>query len=580
MTKEVIQIVEILQPFCGNVFGSAPCTATGTAATKCYKTFATCQDEVNYTAGTKSLFFSRGNVADRDIDGAGYIMPLLVRADTLPTKINLAAASNTAEALGNRGSMKVIFRDAPGTDAIVDPHADERPWDTLKDDRGSYWTRWMMRNKYKQNVQINVYEGYLGQSLSEMSKSTYFIESAVGPDSGGKVTLTCYDPLHKVNARESQFPKASPGVLFQGISAGATTMTVAAAVEADYPTTGTLRIDDEVMTYTGRTFNGKNLVVTGLSRGTDKSTAAAHSFDAKVQECQRFTDDTVDDVVARILEYDGQFAAAQLDKAGWATEVDTYLALYRITNLITEPTAKNDLLSQLQEQLQFYIWWHDRDAVVKLKTLRGLDATPVTLSDTDSILAGNYSSKDLPRQRSSQIWVYHSPTDYTSSRTDPDIYTLKIWANLGSEGENAHGSASIRRIYGNWLSSTFMTRKLGRKVLHKYVDIPREVTIRCDAKDRILWTGDVLKLDHFRERDIHGARAVRTWLIISAKKIRPDEVVEYVLQEITQYGVLNFIMASGAADYVPGGPNPEKNGFIGNASGVLSDGTDCARISV
>ena len=58
--REPIQIVEILQPLCTNEFGVAPCTATGTADTKCYNTRATCQDTANFALGTPlSLFFTK-----------------------------------------------------------------------------------------------------------------------------------------------------------------------------------------------------------------------------------------------------------------------------------------------------------------------------------------------------------------------------------------------------------------------------------------------------------------------------------------------------------------------------------------
>jgi hypothetical protein len=46
--REIVQIVRIDQPSCSRTFGVSPCTASGTADTKCYNTRTTCQDLANY----------------------------------------------------------------------------------------------------------------------------------------------------------------------------------------------------------------------------------------------------------------------------------------------------------------------------------------------------------------------------------------------------------------------------------------------------------------------------------------------------------------------------------------------------
>ena len=85
--REPVQIVEIRQPFCAHVFGTAPCTATDPADRKCYNTRATCRDSANFALGTPlSLFFATGRVAEMEIEGAPYIIPSLVSVSTTPTR--------------------------------------------------------------------------------------------------------------------------------------------------------------------------------------------------------------------------------------------------------------------------------------------------------------------------------------------------------------------------------------------------------------------------------------------------------------------------------------------------------------
>ena len=60
MAREVIQIVEIKQPFCAHVFGTAPCTAIAGGDARCYNTRATCRDAENFEFGDPlSLWFTK-----------------------------------------------------------------------------------------------------------------------------------------------------------------------------------------------------------------------------------------------------------------------------------------------------------------------------------------------------------------------------------------------------------------------------------------------------------------------------------------------------------------------------------------
>jgi len=97
--REPVHLVEIVQPFCDNTYGTAPCTASGTDDEKCYNTRATCQDPDNFalTAGGLSLYFSNGEVAEQKIDGAPYVIPSLVSVSTSPTRVNLAGSNPDAQ---------------------------------------------------------------------------------------------------------------------------------------------------------------------------------------------------------------------------------------------------------------------------------------------------------------------------------------------------------------------------------------------------------------------------------------------------------------------------------------------------
>lgn len=577
--REPVQVVEIVQPLCANTYGVAPCTASGTADEKCYNTRATCQDTANYDgSSTLSLYFTSGKTAERGVSGVPYAIPSLVSVSTAPTRVNLAGANPDAQGLGNRAVCSISFQDHPHTDRRVDPYVSGRSWKPL--DRGSFWSKWMVRNKYRQNIRINVYEGYAGEALGAMVKRSYFLQSVTGPDSSGRVTIQGKDILARIEERKAQAPAASPGELYADINAAVTSFEVANAVEADYPATGTIRIGDELMTYTGRATSTNGITFTGVTRGTDGTVADTHSAEDAVQECVRYTDARVDDVIEDLLTTYGGIPSAFLNTTAWATEVDDYLSFYRLNTVISEPTGVTDLVSQIQENVLCYIWWDERLALVQFKAIRGIDAEPPTISAEYNILEGTFSLTEKPRERASRAWVFYRHKNFVDSTTDADSYASQsVFANLESETDDLYGEASIRRIYAPWLSSGATADTTASKILTRFVDVPSEAKLKMDAKDRTYWVGDTVKISHHLDVDEFGVRRLRNWTIISAEETTPGEIVEYTLEDTTLYGRIHYIMASGAADYPGYDTAPFKNCYIGDASGLLSDGEGAGKIN-
>jgi hypothetical protein len=436
----------------------------------------------------------------------------------------------------------------------------------------------MARNKYRQNIQIVVYEGYFGQALSAMSQKTYFFESIQGPDDGGRITIQGKDILARLEERKAQAPLASPGVLYVAINAAVTSFEVSGAVEADYPATGTIRIDNEIMTYTGRATSTNGVTFTGVTRGTDGSTAATHNVSALVQNCLRIVDQRVDDTLELLLETYGNIPATYLDLAGWATEVSTYLSFWRLNALITIPTSVTQLASDIQEQVLVNAWWDEKDALVKLKAIRGVDAEPPLLTAENNIVSGSFVLTEKPRERVSQVWVYFDQRDKTrGANEEANFSSAVIVADLVAEA--LYDEPSIRKIYGTFLSSEALAGTTASKIITRYVDVPSQVQFRMDAKDRAYWVGDTVRISHPNDVDQYGNRRIRQWAIISAEEVEPGETVQYVAEDTTLYGRIYYIMASGSANYPGYDVAPFKNGYIGNAAGVVSDGQTAARIS-
>lgn len=579
--REVVQIVEIKQPFCENVYGSSPCTASGTADQKCYNTRRTCKDPANFALGTPlSLFFSRGNLADREVEGASYIIPSLRSVSTVPARINLAGGDSSAQPIGKRASCSFTFTDHPHTDARVDPYVAGRSWNSMDADRGSFWTRWLARNPYRQNVELIVYDGYVGQALDDMTSRTYFLQSAQHSGASGTISLKGQDILTRVEERKAQAPLASPGVLFIDIDDAVTSFEVTGATEASYTATGTLRIGDEVVTYTARTDSLNGVTFTGVTRGSDDTEASSHSAEDGVQQCLRFTNTFIDTALQTLLETYAGVSTDWMDLTGWAAERNEYLSFFLLNGLVTEPTGVMELISSILLQTMTYAWWDERSSLIKIKAVRGVDSLPDLLTEENHILAGSFSIEERPVDRASQAWVYYGKRTPVATEKKPASFkAAEIFANLESETEEFYGEASIRKVWGDFLSTAATAGTVASKIVTRFADTPNVCRFQLDAKDRDYWLGDQIRISHHLDVDETGERKVRTWTIVQAEEIVPGEIVQYEAEDTTLYGLISYIMADDAEDYPGLELAPFRNAYIGDNDGLLSDGSPCARIN-
>lgn len=577
MTREPVQIVEIVQPFCSRTYGNAPCTASGATGAECFNTRATCQDTPNFelSAGGLSLFFARGETGD--IDGVPYLFPALVSVSTVPTEINMAGSNPDSSGLGKRAKARIVLAPMDHSDRRVDPYVTGRFYNPRT--QGTFWTKWLKRNQYRNNMQINIYEGYIGERLTDMNKRVYFAESFDGPDARGNVSIVAKDVLSATEARKAQAPRPSPGILVSAMDAVATSFEVTNAVEADYSATGTLRINDEVMTYTGRATSENGVTFTGVVRATDGTQADEHGKEDTVQECLRFDDVNVDEVVSDLLTTYSGVDAAFIDSVAWQAEREDYRSFYRVSNLITEPRDVSKLLSELQEQCLFNIWWDERAQKIEFSAIKARVADAPLLTEESHILEGSFQIKELPRERVSQVWLsylFKNPVEVSEKASNYRVTFVS--ANLESETPELYGEQSVRKIYSNWLKADALAKSTAQRITTLYTDPPREAVVKVDAKDRASWTGDVVQVSHTLDTDILGQNADSYWTIIKAEEVQAGEVVQYTLRDTTRYGRFDLIMDNATPDFTPGDTVSPGESFIGDSSGLLSDGTTAGAV--
>lgn len=569
-------LVQIDQDFCNLTYGVAPCTAVN-PSNKCFNTFKTCQVQDVYDRGSLTLTFG---MANQDAPKDMYIIPNLVSVTTAPSVINPTNSNKNMSPLGTRAVATINFKDTPHTDMLVDKYRTERTYIPLNN--GTFWSKWLVRNPYYQNRPIRIYEGYVGQSLAEMQVRNYLIDSINGPDATGKVSITAKDPLKLTDAQKSQAPFVTVGELNADMNTTATSIVIKKATSGDYPATGTVRIDDELMTYTSvseSTVLGELFItLSGITRGTDGSIIEAHDEDTNVQNCLRYENQFVWDVVYDLLVNYSNVPASFINFADWELEGETWLYAFNVSTLISEPTGVGELLYELMEQVLFYIWWDERDQLIKLRAIKPYIQSAPLLTDDNSILADSVVYSTDPKNRASQVWVYYNQHNRALSVEEESNYRqVNVFADLELESDDAYGESRIRKVFARWIVGDNQAYSLAVRLLNASRDNPKYMKFRVDAKDRAIWTADVIDVQNRSMVDFNGNPVIERYQVLSAQEVVSGEVIEYMTQLFSVRGIrFGFYMADDAPQYADATPEQiaGQSAWYANDDGLMPDGSE------
>ena len=569
--REPVQIVEIDQDLCDNTYGTLPCTAVlgVSGSDRCFNTRKTCQDPLNYVQSPLTLRFVKAAANNSKTD---YLIPSLVSVSTSPTVINAGNGLSNSKPLGMRATLTATFSDHPHSDLVVDPYQDQRSY--IATDRSTFWAKWLARNPYYQNRTIRVKDGYQGQSIASMTTRTYIIDQITGPDANGRVTVKAKDILALVDNKKATAPLVSAGELIADVTDSATTLRITGALAAEYPAPGTVRMGDEVATYTGvSTISPTEINLTGCTRGTDGTTADSQTAGDRVQLCLRYTTTNAVDIADELLTTYGSVDPSFINSTEWNAERDTWLSQFTVSSLITEPTGVTDLLAELTEQCLFYIWWDEREQEIKLKAIRPATETPVVLNDASHLIEGSTAISENPTERISQVWVFRGQEDPTKALDDEKNYTnLRVRAALDEESADLYGEQVIRRIFSRWLTSGAQSITLGTRLLARYKNNPQYLTVTLDAKDRALWTGDIVDVTHRNIVDEFGEPIETRYQVITAEESDSGHRVKYKMVRFEFTGNFAFWMVNAAPVFTSASDAEKASGmWWSDDDGLMSD---------
>jgi hypothetical protein len=571
--RQPIQIVEIDETVCSLSYGNSPCEAeigvTGTR--KCFNTYGTCQDKPNFDPTTRTLKFCKP--FDNNDGQYANLIPSIQSVTTLPTKLNIGGADFNQGPLGRRGSVTVVFNDHPYSDILTDPYVTEREYNPLQ--QGTFWSKWNARNPFYNGSTLRIREGYIGETLEDMQTRSYIIEKVQGANSQGRVQIVAKDILKLADDRRVQAPVANTGILnVELLNTTTTTFTLQGSLLSEYSSSGTVRIGNECITYSNVTENEGILTFTITARGTDGTLPQTHSVNTSVQECLRITETLCWDVIYTLLTDYAGVDPIFIDKDEWDIEGNFWLPQFTISALITEPTGVNQLIGEICEQCLVNIWWDEREQLIKMKAVRAPVEIAPDIDDNKNIIAGSFSTQTKETERITQLWIYIQQRDPTKNVDDTSNYkTVNIRVDANAESEFEYNDTRVRKIFARWLETNAQSIVLGARVLDRYRTIPEVISVSLDAKDRVLWTGDIVNILHRTITDDTGLIRPKLYQIISAQEVFNGHLVQYEMQNFPIAGFrFGFYMENDAPDYADATPEEiATGGFYANENGKIPD---------
>jgi hypothetical protein len=410
--------------------------------------------------------------------------------------------------------------DPPHTDFYVDPYLDDRTFNP--EERSTFWRKWVARNPYYRYMELNVLQGYVGDDYDDLESRTYLIDKINIGNKG--VSIIAKDPLILVSQKQAQAPRATGGMLTGDIDDSVNTFVAGGCLEGEYPTAGIIRVNEEVMTYTGASQTDDEVTFTGVSRGEYGTEASEHDEEDRVQICLKYTEELVHEIIYDLMTEYAEVPEEYIDYYEWEAESVGQLSLYIFTGLITEPTGVDVLIGEILEGSLAYVYWHETEKLLKLKAYRPPATAPAVITEEKDIIAGSIEVTDSPESRINQVWLFWNQKDPTSSLADDNN-----WARLRIRvlGDDPYQDRNVRKIYSRWISDDAQALDITSKLLARFQTPIKKITASL-LDNTLFWTGDYIAVETKKIVDAYGLPLQASCEIVSAEK--RESIINYLFQ--------------------------------------------------
>lgn len=504
----------------------------GTPGAHCYKTRSTCQDASHYrnniTTKTYRFTMEDGPI----IKGlAGPTIVPCIRKDGIKL---IGSKIDQERGLGARDNMEIQFVDFKHDDEGVDPYRNLR-----SQFQGTYWPKFIARNKYVKGRRGILREGYgiasaldppgcVRVDLTQFSAREYYTESLDGPDANsGGVKLVAKDPLFLLDG--VLIPEPSEAELLEEASAVTTTWVLgedqAAALleQAGGVLPFKARAGNEIVLV--EAISGDNLTV---QREMDGSDPEVHAAESKVQYCEWFNGVLPNVILDRILEDYGEIATSIIDTAGNTTEVDTWMTDYsNLYAVISQPTPAQQILSDLCQQTSSYVWWDAWSQLIRFRHLHPQGPTETRETFTDSANIAKGTLKILPKEdkRINAASFYYGVINWAEDfgkDKGGNYLRQAIHIDVDAIRPDEYDDLKIIKVFAYFIPAINrpVAQASAARLVARFRDAPKEATFCVTEKDVATDPGDVIDLDTYKLVDQFGANLTSSFFVVGKRYVR------------------------------------------------------------
>ena len=418
------------------------------------------------------------------------------------------------------------------------------------DKDGFHFANLKQSGQFVENRIAKVYRGYTSDVFSwdNFTTETWLIKDIPYPKDNGEVTINLRDMLDRGAFTKNKAPAVSTGKLKTAISspsfAGGLQIITTDAAEYDLRaglSYGVVRIDDELIRYTTVTPTSDGVELTGLGRGYDGSTAATHEVDSVVQWALVFDDELASDVIGYLYENYANVDPAYIPSVDW-DEALAKVGSPSLNAIITDQSTVNDLVNEICEPLQAYIYWDPAAAEIILLPLQPL-LPAVVFDNKKNIMPGGLMIEEMHDDRLSRFYIYHGQRDRTKDRKEPANYE-QITGRIDLDAESNYEEVQQRSVFFRWLDASQTSTAAGlaaRWVLARSIT-PIQVGFMVDIKDSSYNIGDVIGVESVQYANL-GVPIPLNVQIISKKYVKNHTAVQYSGQ--------SFVFTNTFAVYAP-----------------------------
>ncbi|MCK5640727.1 MAG: hypothetical protein KAJ19_08015 [Gammaproteobacteria bacterium] len=573
--RKPIRFFDIQLTKCALTYGSAPCTASGSAGSECRNSRATCQDVANFD-GSGTLTIRIIEETTEHLFGMGAI-PCVTKINTASTELAPGEKST-----GENGGLQIQCRDFSSTDRAtgsnngIDPYVANRSY--TPEEQGTYFAKLKAIHPYWANAEVVENTGYLqnGYDAANFKQRTYYLEKFTGPNKAGTISFVAQSIMRRMDDDRVTCPEITTGTLTAALDAGTTTNFTVSGDEDLYDTSnGSVRINDEAIEYTTGLDNGDGtFTFSTLTRGVDNTTAAAHDSDDVAQKCVLFSSQTARQIAYSLYVTYGGIPAANIDTTQWDVVADLWLQ-ETYSRRVTEPTGIKELLSEVHEEMGFFTWWDAEAGKVYLEAIRAPDSGISTYTEGTHIIAGSVEIEELPDKRITQAHVYFNPRTSIEGSKPHHFKGAHKTIDVGAESSDQYGGPKIKSTLARWLISNVQAAVVSDRRVDRFRNGLRLIKFQMDAKDEVLKTGDQAYIEVDAMQDADGSQGTILIQVMQRDDIKTGETYAYRAWPLSYEGTFFYFTPDAAPDYSSASDSEKADyGYFSDDAGKYSDGVN------